>query len=188
MLVKEVDDLTLNGSFSSNLIENKFWALTSLSQIKNTFSTIYILGSWFGNAALMFSMDPRFTFKKIINVDVNKAMLATSKKLAELQGDDRISHMRKDANNLTYQQLDKDGLVVNFSCTNIRGNDWFANIPSGTMVLLSGRNNDPGAINKFNSLKEFSNKYPLSKTLFIGSDTFEDPETEYECYLVIGIK
>jgi hypothetical protein len=56
------------------------------------------------------------------------------------------------------------------------------------MILLSGRNNDPGAVHKFNSVEEFSSTYPLTKILFSGQRTFEDPETEYDAYLVIGTK
>lgn len=188
MKLQEVNPNTLKGSLGKNLIENKFWAFTELSKIKNKFDTIYILGSWYGNAALMLSIDPRFEFEKIINVEIDRSMLSTSQKLAKLSKENRIEPMLKDANLLDYRQLGSDGLVVNFSCTNIQGNNWFANIPSGTMVLLSGRNNDPGADNQFDSLKEFKNTYPLNKNLFIGTKKFIDPETEYDNYLVIGIK
>lgn len=188
MKINEVNSISLSGSFGSNLIENKFWAFTKLSEIKNNFDTIYILGSWYGNAGLLLSMDPRFEFDEIINVEKNKNMLKASDQFAKLQKDPRIKSMHKDANRLDYRRLGPNGLVVNFSCTNIVGRDWFERIPSGTMILVSGRNNDPGAVHKFNSLEEFSSTYPLTKILFSGQRTFEDPETEYDAYLVIGTK
>ena len=188
MRINEVNSLSLKGSLGGNLTENKFWAFTELSEIKNKFDTIYILGSWYGNAGLLLSMDPRFEFDEIINVEKNKNMLKVSGQLAKLQKDARIKSMHKDANRLDYRRLGPNGLVVNFSCTNISGNDWFERIPSDTMILLSGRNNDPGAVHKFNSVEEFSSTYPLTKILFSGQRTFEDPETEYDAYLVIGTK
>jgi hypothetical protein len=172
----------------SNLIENKFRAFSELSKIKNNFDTIYILGSWYGNAGLLLSMDTRFEFDEIINVEKNKNRLKISNQLAKLQKDSRIKSMHKDANQLHYKRLGPNGLVVNFSCTNITGDDWFNQIPDNTMVLLSGRNNDEGAVHKFNSVEQFSSSYPLTKILFTGQQTFEDPETEYDAYLVIGTK
>jgi hypothetical protein len=77
---------------------------------------------------------------------------------------------------------------VNFSTTNIEGNDWFNNIPDGTLVLLKGRDNDPGAINKFESLEEFTEAYPLRKVIFKGQKELTDPDTEYNCFVVIGLK
>jgi hypothetical protein len=188
MRINEVNSPSLKGSMGSNLIENKFRAFTELSKIKNNFDTIYILGSWYGNAGLLLSMDPRFEFDEIINVEKNKNRLKISDQLAKLQKDPRIKSMHKDANQLNYKRLGPDGLVVNFSCTNITGNDWFNQIPDNTMVLLSGRNNDEGAVHKFNSVEQFSSSYPLTKILFSGQQTFEDPETEYDAYLVIGTK
>jgi hypothetical protein len=188
MKINEVNSPSLKGSMGSNLIENKFQAFTELSKIKNDFDTIYILGSWYGNASLLLSMDPRFEFDEIINVEKNKNRLKISNQLAKLQKDSRIKSMHKDANRLDYRRLGPDGLVVNFSCTNISGDDWFERIPSDTMILLSGRNNDPGAVHKFNSVEDFSSTYPLTKILFSGQRTFEDPETEYDAYLVIGTK
>lgn len=188
MRIAEVNSLDLKGSLGKNLTANKFWAFTELSKFKTDFSTVYILGSWYGNAALLMSMDNRFTFDKIINVDVNKTMLSVSDQLANKLGDDRIESMRKDVNQLDYRQADSDSLIVNFSTTNIGGDNWFVNIPDGTTVLMAGRDNDPGAVNQFDNLKEFVDMYPLSNVLLAKRKQFQDPETDYNSFLVIGSK
>ena len=146
------------------------------------------LGSWYGNASLILSLDKRFDFDKIINVETDRFMLKISQKLADMMGDGRIEPMLKDANKLDYRQLGQNGLVINFSCGNISGTNWFDNIPPGTTVLLSGRNNDRGAVNHYKNLKDFAKEFNLSNRLFVGQKTFKDPETEYELYLVIGQK
>ena len=99
-----------------------------------------------------------------------------------------IEPMYKDANDLDYRLLGPNGLVINQSCTNIEGTDWFTNIPSGTMVAVTARNNDLDAVNQFESIYNLSEKYPLSKILYANKKEFQDPETQYDCYLLIGIK
>ena len=61
-------------------------------------------------------------------------------------------------------------------------------IPKGSMVLLQGRNNDPGAINKFESLKDFKSHYPLKRILYAGSIDLTAANADYESFMIIGIK
>lgn len=188
MKLFEVNSEDLTGSLGPGLTENKFWAFTELSKIKTDFSVIYILGSWYGNASLLLSMDTRFSFDKIINVDLNRSMLSIGDRMAKMLGDEKIEAMRKDVNRLDYRHVDENSLIINFSTTNIKGDDWFNNIPTGITVLLVGRDNDPGAVNQFESLKEFLDTYPLSNILLAKRKKFQDPETEYNSFLVIGLK
>lgn len=187
MQINEVNKIDFKGSMGPGLIPSKFWALTMLSKFKKDFDVVYVLGSWYGNTSLLLSMDYRFTIGKIINVETNKSMLKISDQLARLQGYDNIEPMLRDANRLDYRQLNKNSLVINFSCNNIQGQDWFKNIPKGTFILLSGRNNDEQSVNQFENFESFVNNYKLSKTLFAGEKEFKDPETKYNLYLVIGI-
>ena len=188
MQLKEVDSNTLSGSNSTNLVTARSWALQKLQNIKDQFSTIYVLGSWYGNIGLMISMSTNIEFEKLINVDTDNRVLTIGKKLAYLLGDSRLKFMHRDANSLDYRRLNNNGLVINFSTTNIEQNDWFDHIPNGTMVVLKGRNNDEGAVNKFNTMGEFKSRYPLTKTIYTGSLPLEDRTTKYDCFLVIGIK
>lgn len=186
MKISEVNVETLSGSNSDNLNIARHWALTNLRKIKRDFDVVYILGSWYGNFAQMMNDFPGITVEKLINVDTDGRVLQKSTEL--LKDIDNVEHMHKDANTLDYRQLGPDGLVVNFSTTNINGDNWFDKIPDGTLVLLKGRDNDPGAINKFDSLDEFTETYPLRKVLFKGQKELADPETQYNCFLVIGLK
>ena len=188
MQLKEVDSNTLAGSNSYNLVTARRWALSVLKKFKDEFDSVYVLGCWYGNIGVMMSITADIAFDKIINVDIDQRVLTVGQKLSDLLGDDRLEFMQKDANDLDYRQLGADGLVINFSTTNIEGSDWFDHIPKGTMVVLKGRNNDEGAVNKFTNLDEFRTKYPLTKTLYSGSLNLQDRTTDYDCYLVIGIK
>lgn len=187
MRFDEVSPDTFQGSLTKDLLLSKTWLLSILSKISKEYSTVYILGSWYGQLSLMLIADG-FDTNKIINVDIDRKTLAQGQKMARaLRVDDRIVLMNHDANKLDYRRLDKEGLVINTSCNDIKGDNWFNQIPKGTLVALQGRNNAPAKI-QYDSLEDFKDRYPLSKVLYQDQITLEDPETEYQRYMVIGLK
>ena len=181
---------TVTGSKGSSLNLERFWAVATLSQIKNNFDTIYILGSWYGNVALLLFMLERYiSFDRIINVDINADSLEIGQqRLAKLGLDNKTKPMHRDANELDYRQLGPDGLVINLSCHDIPELEWLEHIPAGTWVVLQARNNDPGAANQFRSFKQFDRTYPLSHTAYQGTLDLEDPDGDYQQYMKIGQK
>lgn len=188
MLIKEVSPNTLDGSFSNDLLLSKLWLITKLSNLQKEFDTIYVLGSWFGNLALLFAIK-NIKFKCIINVDWKNDAIDQSRKLCKkLDLESRISHLQTDVNNLDYDKLSSKSVIINTSCNNIDGKLWFDNIPVGTLTVLQSRDQDPSAINKHKSLKDFSNCYPLSKVLYRKSIKLVDTDTDYHRYMIIGIK
>jgi hypothetical protein len=96
--------------------------------------------------------------------------------------------MLKDANNLNYSQLGTDGLVINLSCHNISGLQWLDHIPTGTMIVLQARNQDPGASNQYKNFAQFDRGLPLGQTLYQDTLSLNDPDGAYEQYMKIGIK
>ena len=186
----EVDPNTLKGSDSPNLNLERFWAIAELARIKNQFDTVYILGSWYGNVALMLFMLERYIhFDRIINDETNaKALRTGQERLQRLHLAGRTQAMLKDANRLNYQQLGDNGLVINLSCHNIPGLEWLDRIPAGTMVVLQARNQDPGARNQYRNFAQFDQALPLSQTLHQDTLSLTDPDGPYEQYMKIGIK
>lgn len=186
-----INDLTessgysLRGSFTKDLIISKLWLLSKLADISKDFSTIYVLGSWYGNLAILCNFVGSINYKKLINVELNKGMLSGSKKLLDSLGAKNIEYMLKDANTLDYRQLGKNGVVVNTSLTDMEGTDWFKNIPPGTVVAMQARDMDPGV--EFNSTADIIKKFPV-EVLYKGTKKLEDPETKYRRFMVIGIK
>ena len=186
----EVDPNTLKGSDSPNLNLERFWAIAELARIKNQFDTVYILGSWYGNVALMLFMLERYIhFDRIINDETNaKALRTGQERLQRLHLAGRTQDMLKDANRLNYQQLGNNGLVINLSCHNIPGLEWLDRIPEGTMVVLQARNQDPGARNQYRNFSQFDQALPLSQTLYQDTLRLTDTDGPYEQYMKIGIK
>jgi len=177
---------SLSGSMTRDLTASKVWLLSELERIQQDFSTVYILGSWYGNLALYMKLQPRITADQIIVVEKNKEFLTTSRRLLDLAGADNVEYMLADANRLDYRQLGSSGVVVNTSLTNMPGRAWFLNIPDETLVVLQGRDHDPNR--NFESTQAIIDRFPLSQVLYHGRMQLRDPETEYTRYMVIGRK
>ena len=103
-------------------------------------------------------------------------MAAGQARLDKLGVDREIRPMHQDANRLSYDQIGANGLVINLSCHNIKGSDWFDRIPNGTQVVLQTRNNDPAAVNQFETFEQFDQAYRLSQTQYQGTLTLQDPD------------
>ena len=177
---------SLSGSMTRDLTASKVWLMSELERIQQDFSTVYILGSWYGNLAVYMKLQPGITADKIILVEKNKEFLTTSRRLLDLAGADNVEYMLADSNKLDYRQLGDAGVVINTSLTDMSGRSWFLNIPDGTLVVLQARDNDPNR--SFLSTQDIIDRFPLSEVLYHGRMQLRDPETEYTRYMVIGRK
>ena len=178
MKLLEFSPSTLQGSFESGLILNKLWLIHELKKIQDQFSTIYILGSWYGNMSILLNRSG-IQYDHIVNVDKDAGVVRKAQRIARILNiDDRIEPMIKDANRLDYRQLDPDGLVINTSCHDMANQGWFDHIPAGVMVALQSRDD----------VDHDLDAYDLSRTLYQGSRSARDPETDYTSVLRIGVK
>jgi len=184
--LKESSGSTLAGSFTRDLTTSKVWLLTELAKIAPQLSTMYVLGSWYGNLALYNTLQPMIGVDRIINVEINPERLAQSQRMLDSVGARNVEHMLQDANDLDYRQVGRGGAVVNVSLTNMEEDQWFDRIPAGTMVVLQARDQDPGE--QYHSVKDILDRFPFSRVLYQGTMKLEDPETPYHRYMVIGVK
>ena len=189
--IVESSSLTIEGSFSEDLIASKHWLAEELKTVLqkdelDSFGTIYVLGSWYGNMGVVLLHD-RVPFNKLINVDINKEWLAKSEELLQHAGiEDRLESMNKNANDINFRQLDADGLVINTSTQDIDGKQWFKNIPNGVYVAIQDRNATQSS--EHSNVEEFDQSYPLSKTIFLGKKRLSDETKDYVRFMKIGIK
>lgn len=189
MRLQEISPNTLQGSWTSDLTLRKLWALTELYKVKNSFDTIYVLGSWYGNTSVILNLlQRRFKFDHIVNVDQDQEALNKSEEILNSLGLENVESMNADANELDYRQLGKDGLVINTSAADIEGTEWLENIPAGITVLIQARNKSGQSPNQFSSIWDLIERYPLSKIFYKGQKNFKDPKTDFESYMIIGQK
>lgn len=182
----ESSGYSLEGSFTPDLVFSKLWLIRELAKVAPKVDTVYALGSWYGNLALLLDRYPRVQARKVINVETNPGFLKGSKQLLDKHRVNNVEYMLKDANELDYRQLGTNGVVINTSLTDMPGTDWFENIPAGTLVVLQARDHDPGK--QFTGPQDIEQEFPLSKVLYSGELALEDPETDYTRFMVIGIK
>lgn len=178
---------TPQGSITDDLLYSKIWAVEELKNLdKTNFSTVYILGSWYGNMSIILDK-LGISAKKIINVDKKKEHIETGKKMIANAGiDTPIENMVKDANQLDYRKVDQNSLIVNSSILDIDDKKWWSNIPKGTLVLLQSR--DRATRTPHDSLEDLEQDFPMSTILFKGTVSLEDPETKYNRFMIIGTK
>lgn len=184
--VAESSGYSFKGSWTPDLVASKTWLLQELNAILPNVDTMYVLGSWYSNLAIMINRLGFPQVNKIINVEINPRFLKHSKKILDNMGIDNVQYMLSDANELDYRQLGDHSVVVNTSLTDMAGQDWFDNIPANTLVVLQARDQDPGE--KFDSPESIQQKFPLDRVLYSGSLNLKDPETPYRRFMVIGIK
>jgi hypothetical protein len=177
MKLLEFSPLTLRGSFDRGLIINKLWLIHELQKIQDQFSTIYILGSWYGNMSILLAKSG-IEYNHIVNVDQDTDVTRQAQRIGRMLNISDIEYMVKDANRLNYQQLDLDGLVINTSCHDMDNRGWFDHIPAGVLVALQSRDD----------VDDDLSAYDLSQTLYQGSRSAQDPETSYKSLLRIGVK
>jgi hypothetical protein len=184
--LEESSGYSLSGSFTPDLVFSKLWLIQQLSKIQPKVDTMYVLGSWYGNLALLIDKSQYIQINTVINVETTPEFLKTGQKLLKQHQVHNTIPMLQDANKLDYRRLNKNSAVVNTSLTDMNGTAWFDNIPSGTLVALQARDHDPG--NKFTSPMDIQKKFPLQKVLYSGKLNLEDPETKYSRFMVVGIK
>jgi hypothetical protein len=182
--ISEASPDTLEGSFTPDLVASKTWLCELLAKGlkgKNA-GTIYILGSWYGNM-VVFLQQAGIKFNKIVLVEPDEEALLRSRELLKTVNDDgKLVLLSVKAEDVVYE---KPGIIINTSC-NETGPVFLTKLPDGMLVALQSRNNVDDVLIDTESLDEFSEYFPLSKIYYQGMKHLEDPETEYDRYMIIG--
>lgn len=183
MLVNEItltefSPLTLDGSFTKDLVFNKLWIIRELEKLNRPLGVVYVLGSWYGNMGILLAKS-NLKFNYVVNVDIDASVVNKSQKIAELLGlAGKVEPLIKDANTCKYRELDSNGIVINASCHDMENAGWYDNIPNNTLVVLQSRND----------VDHDLDQYQLNEVLYNGKLNLQDPQTKYVSYLRIGVK
>ena len=184
---------TLAGSYTPDLVFSKLWLARELKSVLqqqgiDSVPVAYILGSWYSNLSTILRRTG-VPIDKIVDVERRGEWLRTGQQLQQDMNISGVQYMQADANEIDYRQLQTPGLVINTSTNDIADHGWFDHVPSGTMVVMQGRDSVPaGAEHTYNSPEDLLQAYPLESVLYSGTWELEDPETEYQRSMVIGIR
>jgi hypothetical protein len=189
----ESSGYTLEGSYTPDLVFSKLWLARELKKILqqqglDSVPVAYILGSWYSNLSTILRKTG-MPIEKIVDVERQGEWLEMGQQLQQDMNITGVQHMQADANRIDYRQLSQPGVVINTSTNDIPDHGWFDHIPSGTIVVLQGRDAVPdGAEHTYSSPDDLLQMYPLETVLYSGTMQLQDPETEYQRSMVIGIK
>ncbi len=185
-LTNEASPDTLEGSFTDDLVNSKLWLCDKLKQgLKGKCArTIYILGSWYGNLAMLLQKEG-ITFDDIVLIDNDENVLRTSQSvLKPFFKPGKLVFLNTDAKDVIY---DKPGIIINTS-VNDMDTSWYDNVPEGRRVIIQGRDQVSKAVNKIADMNQFDDMFPMTKVNYLGSRDYNDPETDYTRYMKIGTK
>jgi hypothetical protein len=195
MRVKQITEgspLTVEGSFTRDLLISKLWLWEELSDVLRELDidhvrAVYVLGSWSGGVGMVLAAK-HFPTDTIINVDQDPDWISVSRRIAGDMGiQDQVQHMVQDVNLIDYRQAHPPSVVINTSTNNISGRDCFDRIPPGTIVVLQGRSAGD-SVHSWSSLDDFEREYPMQTVLFRGQLPLQDPEIAYHRYMIIGMR
>ena len=135
----------------------------------------------------LFLISKHISFDHIYNIDWDHEKTEyVTHVLKRMHLNRHISAIRADANQVVYKG--NQILVINTSTNDIRGSNWLANIPSGSIVALQGRDHQEDS-NGIETLERFNSAYKLDKTLYVGAIVVKDYEGyNYLRFMKIGIK
>lgn len=177
---------TLEGSFTDDLIQSKKWLCKKLKEgLKDKSArTIYILGSWYGNLALLLQKE-NIVFDELVLIENDEEKLKASRLLLKpFFKPSELVFLNTDAKDMIYN---KPGIIINTSVNDMKS-DWYDNVPNGFKVIVQGRNEADDAVTEIEDLSQFNNMFPMTKTYYLGKSEFEDPETAYTRFMKIGAK
>lgn len=177
-------------AFSNGQVSSKLWLCEELEKLFDKIDTVWIYGGWYGITSFLLLSRNQISIKKIKSFDLDKDCESVADVINEnwVIDDWKFKAFTTDCNNLSFE-LDPPDLIVNTSTEHFDNMNWFTNIPKGTMVALQGNNmsHDDHVIYSAN-LKQFVDRYSLSKILYRGSKEFIYPEWKFTRFMIIGQK
>jgi hypothetical protein len=174
-MIIESSPLNFKGSCTDDLLLSKLHLARLLKELgHDQHAKIYNLGSWYGNMAPILAHQG-IRFKRLVNVDKDPNVESKSVEVADhFDLGHLVKHLVGDVNRLNYKY---PSLVINTSCNDIDGDQWFNRIPKGTLVALQTRD-----------MPDFKLIFPLKETLHYGKLKLQDPKVKYIRQTKIGIK
>ena len=187
-----------NDFYSRGQIASKKWLVEELSKVvdQNVLGNVAIFGAWYNFIAHM--LFERFSIDKMYSIDIDDTVIDHIKEMSVTETQSgRLVPITLDASTIEWvgndikntqsgSSLCKDiDIVINTSCEHMP-DDWFNNLPLGTIVVLQTNDyfENIQHTNCVNTLEDTTAKYNMSNILYKGT-----LKTElYDRFMVIGIK
>lgn len=182
-----MDYLINQDAFSSGQVGSKLWLCEQLELTGWEIDEIAIYGGWYGITAFLLLSRQKFSVNKIRSYDVDPLCESIADMINEnyvFQGW-KFKAFTEDCNTI---KTNAD-LIINTSTEHFESLDWWNNIDTGTKVVLQSNNMDhDDHYMCHKNLKEFSDSFILSETLYEGELSFDYKTWGFTRFMKIGIK
>lgn len=199
--------------FSRGQLQSKLWLVEELKKLNVDLGTVFLCAGWYGTLAVMlfesgikvekirsFDIDPTTAdIAEVFNkpwLEDNWRFKASTVDIMNFNwtsvpapSDGTIGNFYYNTNtvNKIIQMKDNPDTIINTSCEHIKDfSSWYNKIPTGKLVILQGNNyfEISEHVNCSSNLNEFSNKSPMTITLYEGE--LELPK--YKRFMKIGFR
>jgi hypothetical protein len=168
-------------------IASKMWLRdTLLATLGGRFSTVWVMGGWYGVLPAMLFDDPRFSIGRVVSFDIDpdcRPVAETLNGRAFREG--RFAAVTADMYALDYGGEDRPDLVVNTSCEHIPDMAaWLALLPQGPPLVLQSNDyfSEPEHVNCVADLSAFIAQCRLSTLAYSGALDLR----KYTRFMLIG--
>lgn len=173
---------------------SKIWLCRELEKLAfKKPASIWILGGWYGTLASLLLTRERIPVGSIRSFDLDPEACRVADLLNEnwVWRDWQFKAICRDANSLDFRSQEygpQPDLVINTATEHFNSNDWFAAIPTGTLVALQS-NDMPHEehVGNVASLDDFARAFPLTSLLQEGELLFNYPDWSFRRFQRIGI-
>jgi len=181
-------------AFSAGQVLSKTWAAEQLEitvkEIKLNPLRIFVLGGWYNLLHFILAVrnNIKIEYCRSVDLDVFASHNANIINNAWHYDNWRFRAYPGDANTIDFT-LEKINCVINTSTEHFKSDQWFNNIPSGTLVLLQGNDlplNDH--VRTPLNLEDFNARFSLSTVYYSDKKLFDFKTISYNRYMLIGIK
>jgi hypothetical protein len=189
--------------FSRGQLRSKLWLVSELKKLDVDLGTIFLCAGWYGTLAVML-FENNFKIKKIRSFDVDPTTvnIADTFNKSWVMQDWKYKAINDNILNIDYsgynystvrsngticELYDVPDTIINTSCEHIENfTEWYNKIPTGKLIILQGNNyfEISEHVNCSSNLNEFSNKSPMTITLYEGE--LELPK--YKRFMKIGFR
>lgn len=199
--------------FSRGQLQSKLWLVEELKKLNVDLGTVFLCAGWYGTLAVMlFESGIKIEKIRSFDIDPTTADIAEVFNKPWLEDNWRFKASTVDIMNFNWtsvpapsdgtmgnfyyntntvnkiiQMKDNPDTIINTSCEHIKDfSSWYNKIPTGKLVILQGNNyfEIPEHVNCSSNLNEFSNKLPMTITLYEGE--LELPK--YKRFMKIGFR
>ncbi len=184
-------------AFSVAQMQSKLWLVQTLERTVNEYVTadsmqghrIWILAGWYGLTNLLIRTRNQIPVSEVRSFDIDPACEPVADAINNLwvwKAWEFKAHTA-DINKLEFKPT--PDIVINSSIEHMSSNDWWNNIPKGTIVCLQASDmEDVDHVNCFSTAHDLFRAYPVEELLYEGIKRFEFNDKEFYRVMIIGIK